>query len=116
MFKSFELFAAEEAEQWRRVHGDRDPAKGCTGCARKVALVASGAYCEACVRYSYGYDQAEATTAGALLGGAVKAALSASVSPKLIRRVVDEAIDTYNDEATDELLGLMAKTAAGEVA
>jgi hypothetical protein len=112
MFKSFELFAAEEAERWKRVHGEHDPAKGCTCCGRKAALVAGGPYCEACARYSYGYDQAEATTSGALLGGAVKAALSASVSPKLIRRVVDEAIDAYNDEATDELLGLAAKAAS----
>ena len=52
-------------------------------------------------------DTAEENAVVALLGGAVKAALEASVPVELVRRAVDEAIDESNEEDAEAMIGLL---------
>jgi hypothetical protein len=91
-------------EDWRdREHHKTSPPRTCDQCGAPDARWehdGGTVYCKPCLRYQYGYDQAEEHAARALLGGAVKTALGECVSPALIRDVVEQAIDEY---ATQEV-------------
>ena len=109
----FEQYVAEWEEKARR-RGDTKAAKEarCTSCMRKRSKLTVDGYCHECLRYSWGYDNAEETLVEALLGGAVTAALGNSVSPVVIRQAVDDAIDTYNEECAEQLLRAVTKAVA----
>lgn len=106
----FEQYLAEwEAKAHAR--GDTQAARDgrCTCCMRKRTRLTMDGYCHECVRYSWGYDDAEETMTEAMIGGAVTAALDNMVAPELIRRVVDEAIDSHKDAMAEGMLRAMAK-------
>lgn len=75
---------------------DRTPDR-CTGCLRPGTPMSTDGYCETCLRYQFGYDEAQFGAVKALLGGAVKAAFHAGIDPDLIRRVVDTTIDEQRE-------------------
>jgi hypothetical protein len=67
----------------------------CTGCLRPAERLTGDGYCDLCLRQMHGYDLGEQQAVVALLGGAVQAAMNASVPVELIRQVVDRATDEY---------------------
>lgn len=71
------------------------------GCLRPGEPISDDGYCEQCLRYHFGGDEAEVGAVRALLGGAVKSALTAGISAGLVRRVVDAAIDETHDDELD---------------
>ena len=109
----FEQYVAEWERKARR-RGDTEAAKEgrCTSCMRKRPKLTVDGYCHECLRYSWGYDDGEQGTAEAILGGAVKGALENSIPAVLIRRAVDDAIDTYNEEHAEQLLRAVTKAVA----
>ncbi len=65
--------------------------------------------CESCIRYAYGYDQAEVTAIRALIYGATREALKQEIPFDLLRRAMDEAlIDDRNDEVEAQVRGRLA--------
>lgn len=83
----------------------------CTGCLKKAKLSRHG-YCRECLRYSFGYDEAERAMLDALVGGAVRGALAAYVSPELIQEAVTAAIREDYEERDDALLERYGKALA----
>jgi hypothetical protein len=67
----------------------------CTGCfvGPAIARDTANSYCEPCLRYGWGFDQAEEKMVRALLGAAVAAALECGASKELVRRAVNAAVD-----------------------
>ncbi len=65
----------------------------CSGCIDGTPVITNDGNCETCMRYQFGYDQAEAAVARAMLGGAVTAALEAGVPSEIIRAAVNDALD-----------------------
>lgn len=93
-------------ERWLEIRepGPREERRDrCFGCLRPGEPMSSDGYCEACLRYHFGGDEAELNAVRALLGGAVKSTLAAGVSIKLVRRVVDAAIDEARDEELESV-------------
>ena len=56
----------------------------CDSCGAKGEFLSSDGYCRACLKYHFGYDQAQEKMVTAMIGGAVKAALEAGASAELI--------------------------------
>lgn len=50
-------------------------------------------YCDTCLRYSWGYDQAEEKVAVAMITAAVRGARDADVDPAMIVTAVQEALE-----------------------
>lgn len=104
-FPSFEAYVEAECGGWT------DGGK-CGGCMREAPRLTAGKVshgiglrdgdCENCLRYQYGYDQAEWGVIRTMLGGAVRAAIRAEVAPSLIREAVDSAIDDENERNTED--------------
>lgn len=81
----------------------------CTGCLEGAPITSDG-YCAECMRYRFGYDQAEEKVALAMLGGAVTAALDAYVESEVIVRAVHRAIEGHHErEVTAMVEGLGAR-------
>ena len=95
-FPSFEVYLAANYGTWT------DGGK-CSACLQDAPRLTTGVhgvcedYCEACVRYAWGYDQAEHHIVNGALGGAVKSLLEQEVDPGIIRTAVDAAIDNYRE-------------------
>jgi hypothetical protein len=73
------------------------------GCLRPGKPITSDGYCEPCVRYMYGYDQAEEKAVQTLIGGAVRAALAMEIPAELIVLAVHEAIETDHQDEMGKL-------------
>jgi hypothetical protein len=85
-------------EAWlAREHGPAEPTLGkCQCCgADDERLIAD--YCNACLHYQYGYDQAQAGVLRAVVYGAVRGALDDDIPWPLIRDAVDQAHTDYLD-------------------
>jgi hypothetical protein len=54
--------------------------------------------CFPCVRYQYGYDEAEENALKALLGGAVRAALEADIPAEHVAAAFQEAMQGFHEE------------------
>lgn len=75
--------------------------RGCTGCHSGPAIArdAVNSYCEPCIRYSWGYDQAEEKLIRMMIGGALRSAAASGASETLIRAAVEAALaDAFYDE------------------
>lgn len=91
-------------ERWLEIREPGSPEERrdrCMGCLRPGEPISSDGYCEACLRYHFGGDEAEVGVVRALLGGAVKSALAGGIGADLVRRVVDAAIDEAHDDELD---------------
>ncbi len=109
----FEQYVAEHEAKARARPGTQATNDArCTCCMRKRSKLTLDGYCHECLRYSWGYDNAEETMVEAMIGGAVKAALANVVPAALIRRVVDDAIDSHNEECAEQMVRAMAKAGA----
>lgn len=63
----------------------------CTGCLRGEAIAYDGVanrYCEPCLRYSYGYDQAEEKMIRSMVSAAISAARDSGAPLNVIARAV----------------------------
>jgi len=71
------------------------PGETCSGCLEHPAIAkdTGNRYCEVCLRYSHGYDQAEEKLVRSLVQGAIAAALDAGASGELVRRAVLAAVE-----------------------
>jgi len=104
-FPSFEAYLEEQYGGWAK-------AGQCGACMRKADRLTAGVMrsghrmaegdCEACVRYRYGYDQAEATAVRALIYGAVREALKQEIPFSLLRGAMDEALIDDRDEEVEK--------------
>jgi hypothetical protein len=70
----------------------------CTDCRKPAERLTLDGYCDPCLQYQWGYDQAQETTAVSLLGGAIMAALEADIPRELIRKTIDDAFEASDDE------------------
>lgn len=97
---------------WLALH-KRDagtPARECQCCGEATA-VTDDDLCLACAKYDFGYDQAQRTVAHEILGGAVRGALAADVSPEDIGAIVQAAIRAYQVERENEMYRVIARAA-----
>jgi hypothetical protein len=84
----------------------------CSSCSGPNPVSRDG-ICRECLHYHYGYDEAEEQLVNAIMGGAVTAALDATVPSELIVVAVHRAIRKYNDEAADAAIKGFAEPAKG---
>lgn len=102
---SFEAYVEAEYGGW--TDGGR-----CSACMREAPRLTVGKVddgfmigkgdCDECLRYRFGYDEAEARVTRELLYGAVRAAIRAEVAPRLVREAVDRAVDDQYDAPAGE--------------
>lgn len=100
-FPSFDVYVATNNGGWGEggtCHACALNAPRLTEGISKAGHLRGDGECEACVRYKWGYDQAEHAATFAMLGGAVKGALDATISPALIRAAVDHALDRHLED------------------
>jgi hypothetical protein len=76
-----------------------DEAQQCTGCWRDGGRWRdkTNVYCEPCMRYQFGYDQAEESVARRLIAAVVAGALDADtpVDVEIVRDAINDAIDEH---------------------
>lgn len=76
---------------------DRKPPKGSPPLENGARLTRTG-YCECCMRYCYGYDQAEELVTTALIGGVVKAALEQEIPRGVLKRAIEAGPSAFEEE------------------
>jgi uncharacterized paraquat-inducible protein A len=76
----------------------------CTGCCKEIELVTSDGECAECMRYHYGYDQAEAQVATAMIRGAVMATLEAEVPTETIVLAMHGAMEDYQGGVAEDMI------------
>jgi len=57
--------------------------------------------CRECLRYHYGYDEAEERLVEATIGGAVNGVLETGASPELVALAVHRAMQRYHEREAD---------------
>ncbi len=107
-FPTFEGYVEVECGGW--TEGGK-----CSGCMREDAprltaglkrgkFTMGAGDCEWCVRYHYGYDQAESFAVRSVIYGAVRQALKDEIPLSLIRRAVDEAqADDHSEQLEEQI-------------
>jgi len=107
----FEDYLAQHEAQTPAWRVDEERTR-CFGCMTEGVPLTRDGECRECLQYRFGYDQAEETVVLATIGGAVKAALEAGVSSKLITGAVHDAIEAERDDQADSMLRSCAKAFA----
>ena len=96
--KTFEQYRAEweaQLQPWQGKHHDT-----CDGCREREPVTTDG-MCRECLRYHYGYDEAEERLVEATVGGVVKGALEGGAPPELIAIAVQRAMQRYHEREAD---------------
>lgn len=109
---TFEQYV-EQHEREARARGKRYEGDYCDCCGRKSKRLSWDGCCRECLKYMYGFDQAQAVVGRAILGGAVKGALKANVDAAVIRSVVDEVIDDAREQEADAMMRSLAEALGG---
>ena len=87
------VLVGNDYDAWIDKRLTRVSGKECSGCWEAPAIASDGSnnYCEACLRYIFGYSQTEEKMVRSIVGAAAAAARDAGASEELVRLAVEDA-------------------------